>query len=101
MKEKKDGSLGLPSFTRKLSQRPSSSYDFELLSASLMSTSACFVADFSSVFAVAFGERVWMDLPRLILLAPVPAGQVEPVAGAVPVMSALKHANGIFRLWLT
>ena len=67
-----------------------------------MSASACFVADFSSVFAFdVFGERVWMDLPRLILLAPVPAGQVVPVAGAVPVMSALKHANGIFRLWLT
>src|SRR5260221_12855131 len=96
--KKKGGSPEPPAVERKLNQRLSSSYDFESLSAASMSASACFVADFSSVFAVTFGDRVWMDLPRLILFVPVPAGRVESAAGAVPVMSALKHANGMFRL---
>src|SRR5258706_746409 len=99
--KKRGGTPGAPAVERKLNQRLSSSYDFESLSAASMSASACFVADFSAVFAVTFGNRVWMDLPKLILFVPVPAGQVEPAAGAVPVMSALKHANGMFRLWLT
>src|ERR1051325_1239331 len=76
-------------------------YDFASLSASLISASACFVADFTSVFALVFGESAWIALPRLILLEPVPAGHVVPVAGAVPVMFALKQPNGTFRLWLT
>src|SRR5258708_15873854 len=69
---------------------------YEVVCASLMSASvvAVLLADFES----AFGASAWMDLPRLSLLEPVPAGQVAPVAGAAPVMSAFMHANGTLRL---
>ena len=56
------------------------------------------VAVLLAVFESAFGASAWMDLPRLNLLEPVPAGQVAPAAGAAPVMFAFIQSNGTFKL---
>ncbi len=66
-----------------------------------MSASACLVAFLDSSFESAFGLRVWIVLPRLSDLLPVPAGQAEPLAGACPVMSACMQAKLIPRFLLT
>src|SRR5258707_14549281 len=78
--------------------RYSRSCCYEVVCASLMSASASVVAVLLADFESAFGGSAWMDLPRLSLLEPVPAGQVAPAAGGAPVMSAFMHANGTLRL---
>jgi hypothetical protein len=72
--------------------------DYEVVWESLMSASAWVVAVLLAVFESAFGASAWMDLPRLSLLEPVPAGQVAPATGAAPVMFAFIQSNGTFRL---
>src|SRR5260370_39021174 len=74
---------------------------YELVSDSLMSASACFVAFWASVLEFAVGRSVWMALPRLIDLPPLPAGHADPLVGVCPVMSACMQAKLIPRFLLT
>src|SRR5712692_4972855 len=61
---------------------------YECVSESLMSASACLVAFLDSALESAVGRSVWIALPRLIDLLPVPAGQAETLVADWPVMSA-------------
>ena len=82
-----------------LAEDKTSNYD--AVSASFRSASACEVPALLAVLESAFGASAWMDFPKLNLLEPVPVGQVVPAAGAEPVIFAFMHANGTSRLWLT
>src|SRR5438445_4898772 len=75
--------------------------NYEAVSASFRSASACVVPVLLAVLESAFGASAWMDFPKVNLLEPVPVGQVVPAAGAEPVIFAFMHANGTSRLWLT
>src|SRR5882762_3299268 len=72
-----------------------------IVSDSLTSASACLVAFLDSALESAVGRSVWMALPKLIDLLPVPTGQADPLAGVCPVMSACMQAKLIPRFLLT
>src|SRR6266404_6335268 len=74
---------------------------YEFVSDSLTSASACLVAFLDSALESAVGRSVWMALPKLTDLLPVPAGQADPLAGVCPVMSACMQAKLIPRFLLT
>src|SRR5882762_2682555 len=74
---------------------------YEIVSDSLTSVSACLVAFLDSALESAVGRSVWMALPKLIDLLPVPTGQADPLAGVCPVMSACMQAKLIPRFLLT